>query len=213
LIQSLTRFIRDWRSRSSLKKCATASYAALQHADQTLSAVEEQGSKFIEEIRTAAEARAHDGPMLQQARAVLKDRSQQLGLDLQREICELRTALLGKRRRSDRFTVALFGRTMAGKSTIREAITGGDGSTIGKGGQRTTREIHEYAWEGLSIVDTPGFGAYEGAVDRECAFTVVDESDVIVFLLSSDGAQSAPQKRHFCAERQTGSDEDHKVST
>lgn len=34
-----------------------------------------------------------------------------------------------------KFSVTLFGRTMAGKSTLMEILTGGNGETIGKGAQ------------------------------------------------------------------------------
>ena len=37
------------------------------------------------------------------------------------------------------FTITVFGRTMAGKSTMMEVLTRGDGSSIGHGAQRTTR--------------------------------------------------------------------------
>ena len=90
-----------------------------------------------------------------------------------------------------KFTVTLFGRTMVGKSTIREAVTEGDGQTIGKGAQRTTRDIREYEWNGLRIVDTPGIGAYDGRVDHDKALSIIDESDVILFLFSSDGIQES----------------------
>lgn len=89
----------------------------------------------------------------------------------------------------EKFTVMLFGRTMAGKSTIREAITDGDGSTIGQGAQRTTRNIKEYEWENLRVVDTPGFGAWGGEEDTAMAHLIVEESDIILFLLSSDSIQ------------------------
>lgn len=98
-------------------------------------------------------------------------------------------ALAKKAERLSKFTVTLFGRTMAGKSTIREAITQGDGGTIGKGAQRTTRDIREYDWNELRVIDTPGIGAYEGDADRELALSVVDESDLLLFLASSDGIQ------------------------
>ena len=71
---------------------------------------------------------------------------------------------------------------MAGKSTIREAITRGNGSTIGKGAPRTTRCIREYEWNHLRIIDTPGIGAYKGEADSALARSVIDESDVLVFL-------------------------------
>ena len=76
-----------------------------------------------------------------------------------------------------RFNVMLFGRTMAGKSTIREALTGGDGSTIGQGGQRTTRDVRDYEWNNLRIVDTPGFGAFGGEEDTCIARDILERSD------------------------------------
>ena len=89
------------------------------------------------------------------------------------------------------FTVTLFGRTKAGKSTIREALTNGNGSTIGKGAQRTTRDVKTYNWNHLRILDTPGFDAYKGEEDEEIAFSQVDETDLILFLVTSDSIEES----------------------
>ena len=89
------------------------------------------------------------------------------------------------------FTVTLFGRTKAGKSTIREALTNGDGSSIGKGSQRTTRDVKEYNWNYLRILDTPGFDAYEGDEDTKIAFSQIDETDIILFLVTSDNIEES----------------------
>lgn len=89
------------------------------------------------------------------------------------------------------FTVTLFGRTKAGKSTIREALTNGDGSTIGKGAQRTTRDVKTYNWNHLRILDTPGFDAYKGEEDEKIAFSQVDETDLILFLVTSDSIEES----------------------
>lgn len=89
------------------------------------------------------------------------------------------------------FTVTLFGRTKAGKSTIREALTKGDGSTIGKGAQRTTRDVKTYYWNHLRIIDTPGFDAYKGEEDERIAFLQVDETDLILFLVTSDSIEES----------------------
>ena len=89
------------------------------------------------------------------------------------------------------FTITLFGRTKAGKSTIREALTNGDGSTIGKGAQRTTRDVKSYYWENLRIIDTPGFDAYKGFEDERIAFSQVDETDLILFLVTSDSIEES----------------------
>lgn len=87
------------------------------------------------------------------------------------------------------FTVVLFGRTKAGKSTIREALTCGDGSTIGKGSQRTTTDVREYKWKGLRLIDTPGIEAYQGEEDKQKAVEIVHESDIVIFLTSDDSVQ------------------------
>jgi ATPase subunit of ABC transporter with duplicated ATPase domains len=42
------------------------------------------------------------------------------------------------------FSVTLFGRTMTGKSTLMEILTHGKGESIGKGAQRTTRDVRTY---------------------------------------------------------------------
>lgn len=115
--------------------------------------------------------------------------------DLERDYGKLlskRNANLAKQKRSlDCFNVMLFGRTMAGKSTIREAITRGDGQTIGKGAQRTTRDVKEYEWNNLRIIDTPGFGAYNGQEDTQIAHEILEQSDVVLFMLNSDSIQES----------------------
>jgi GTP-binding protein EngB required for normal cell division len=97
--------------------------------------------------------------------------------------------LAAKKSTLSHFNVMLFGRTMAGKSTIREAITGGDGASIGKGAQRTTSDVREYEWNNLRIIDTPGFGAFGGKEDTQIAHEILERSDVVLFMLSSDSIQ------------------------
>ncbi|SNY58541.1 small GTP-binding protein domain-containing protein [Arsukibacterium tuosuense] len=109
-----------------------------------------------------------------------------------KKLLSKRSANLAKQKKSlDCFNVMLFGRTMAGKSTIREAITRGDGQTIGKGAQRTTRDVKEYEWNNLRIIDTPGFGAYNGQEDTEVAHEILEQSDVVLFMLNSDSIQES----------------------
>ncbi|MFO0100274.1 MAG: GTPase [Aphanizomenon sp.] len=94
-----------------------------------------------------------------------------------------------KRKHLKDFTVALFGRTKAGKSTLRETLTRGNGSTIGKGSQRTTRDVTEYSWQGLRLLDTPGIEAYKGEDDTQKANEIIDQSDIILYLTSDDSVQ------------------------
>ena len=102
---------------------------------------------------------------------------------------DLRLSLDTKKANLENYTIALFGRTKAGKSTIRETLSHGDGSTIGKGGQRTTREVHEYQWRGLRLIDTPGIEAYQGEEDTAKADDIIDQSDMILFLTTDDSVQ------------------------
>ena len=90
----------------------------------------------------------------------------------------------------EKFSVTLFGRTMAGKSTLMEVLTEGDGSAIGVGAQRTTRDIRRYEWNGLAVTDVPGIGAFEGEEDTRLAFDAAKTADLIVFLLTDDAPQA-----------------------
>lgn len=94
------------------------------------------------------------------------------------------------------FSITLFGRTMVGKSTLMEILTHGDGKSIGKGSQRTTRDIREYRYKdtGMKITDVPGIAAFEGKVDEETAYKAAEKSDLVLFLISDDAPQDAEAK-------------------
>ena len=91
-----------------------------------------------------------------------------------------------KRAQLDKFSIALFGRTMSGKSTLMEILINGEGSSIGKGGQRTTRDVRSYDWKGLEVTDVPGIAAFEGREDEEKAFEAAAQSDLVLFLITDD---------------------------
>jgi hypothetical protein len=102
------------------------------------------------------------------------------------------TELEERRKRLDSysFSVTLFGRTMAGKSTLMEILTRGDGRSIGTGAQRTTRDVRTYSWNGLEVTDVPGVAAFEGAEDEELAFKAALQADLVLFLITDDAPQS-----------------------
>lgn len=91
-----------------------------------------------------------------------------------------------RRKTTSDFSVTLFGRTMAGKSTLMEILTEGDGKSIGCGGQRTTQDIRSYPWNGLTITDVPGIDAFEGGEDEIKAFDEAKKADLILFLITDD---------------------------
>lgn len=88
------------------------------------------------------------------------------------------------------FSITLFGRTMAGKSTLMEILTNGEGKSIGLGAQRTTRDVRKYRWNNLEITDVPGIGAFEGQEDEKIAFEAAKSADLILFLITDDAPQA-----------------------
>jgi len=173
----------------ALKACARVAREEHRHAEGVLLEVETSLRQLSTSVERLAEASQEKGAALVDAQQTIRNLGDRLLAITGDRLASARKVLDQKGLRLERFTVTLFGRTMAGKSTIREALTGGDGGTIGKGGQRTTRDVIEYEWESLRLVDTPGIGAYEGGVDRDLALSILDESDLVLFLLSSDGIQ------------------------
>ncbi|WP_143448495.1 GTPase domain-containing protein [Kineosporia sp. A_224] len=88
--------------------------------------------------------------------------------------------------------ILLMGRTMAGKSTLLAALTGGFAERIGVGAQRTTRDV--FAAPALDlpdveVVDTPGVGAKDGAQDVALAMAEVPGADLVVWVASNDSFQ------------------------
>ena len=99
-----------------------------------------------------------------------------------------------KEARLKKFTISLFGRTMAGKSTLMEILTNGNGETIGRGAQRTTRDVREYTWNNLSIIDVPGVAAFDGKDDETVAYEAAKNADMVIFLMTDQGAQVSEAK-------------------
>lgn len=174
---------------SALSKCASVAREEFGVAKRALADAEELAQNLKAEVSAASRLTINDGTAVADARARLQELEAKLENTITRSLRTATDALQTKHRTLNRFTVTLFGRTMAGKSTIREALTRGDGTTIGKGAQRTTRDVREYTWNSLRIIDTPGIGAYEGSADHAEALSVIDETDVVLFLVSSDGIQ------------------------
>ena len=103
------------------------------------------------------------------------------------EVQKAAIAIEEKRAATDKYNITLFGRTNVGKSTLREILTNGTGSSIGKGGQRTTKSVQRYEWKGLTIFDVPGFDASgdEGRTDEKAAESAANFADQILFMITS----------------------------
>lgn len=98
--------------------------------------------------------------------------------------------LYKKKERSSNFNITLFGRTKVGKSTLMEILTHGDGSHMGDGGQRTTRDVRSYEWRGMSVTDVPGIDAFGGQEDDSKAEEAATYADLILFMITAGQPES-----------------------
>ncbi|NEP00187.1 MAG: GTPase [Symploca sp. SIO2E9] len=119
----------------------------------------------------------------------LKDTSKSLSTEIIKEIEGVRESLRAKQRALNHFSIAFMGKTKAGKSTLHAIITCGGWDAIGTGMQRTTRLNRVYEWNNIRIIDTPGIGAPGGKTDEEIAQSVIEESDVICYVVTNDSIQ------------------------
>lgn len=112
--------------------------------------------------------------------------------DAQAALNENEAVLNAKKRAMNFFTISFLGRTKAGKSTLHYVLTDEGKDFIGKGLERTTRYNRVYEWENLRIIDTPGIGAAEvgGRSDEDIALSIVDESDIICYVVTDDSIQA-----------------------
>ena len=107
-------------------------------------------------------------------------------------LSELKEGSSQKELAAQNFSIALMGRTKAGKSTLHYVMCNEGENFIGKGRQRTTRFNRVFSWGGLKIVDTPGIGAGEedGKKDEGIALRVLSQADIICFVLIDDTIQN-----------------------
>ncbi|MEH2116528.1 GTPase [Nostoc sp.] len=100
------------------------------------------------------------------------------------ELDRVSESLRAKQRALKHFSIAFIGKTKAGKSTLHAIITGDGWDAIGVGKQRTTRFNRVYEWKNIRIIDTPGIGAPGGKSDEEIAESIIEESDVICYVVT-----------------------------
>lgn len=153
---------------------------------QGLSELHKQLDKVLAAIRGET---AEESKQIQEAMGELKVQLQGLILG---GMEESRRSLYNKQRAMSMFTISFLGKTKAGKSTLHAVVTGQGFEAIGKGKQRTTRLNRVYRWKQIRIVDTPGIEAPQegGELDARIALSIVDESDVICFVLINDSQQT-----------------------
>ena len=160
----------------------------LKSARQTLKLLREDLQDVLDQLSSQI-IKGSGGKTLSEVISQLEATRQELDDKTAQELENIQAALKAKHRSLNHFTIAFMGRTKAGKSTLHATITGEGWDAIGVGMQRTTRLNRVYDWKNIRIIDTPGIGAPEGESDEAIAKSVVDESDVICYVVTDDSIQ------------------------
>ena len=123
----------------------------------------------------------------------LYDNLDQLNVEVRQRISDALSdneKVLNKKRRTvNYFTIAFMGRTKAGKSTFHKVVTHQEDDDIGVGMLRTTRYNRSWYWNSIRIIDTPGIGAPGGKTDTETAKSIIDEADIVCYIVTNDSIQ------------------------
>jgi GTP-binding protein EngB required for normal cell division len=88
---------------------------------------------------------------------------------------------LSKNAEWDKLNVAFFGETNAGKSTIIEALTNGEGHTIGEGYKDFTLDVNIKQFKNINLVDMPGIEGKEYKVIKSIK-EAVNKSHIIFYV-------------------------------
>lgn len=91
------------------------------------------------------------------------------------------------------FNIVLFGRTGAGKSTLIEALSHGDGRSVSQGESDWTVDVNPVSWQDCVLIDTPGingWGRTQKRADLEAkAHRAVEAADIVLLCFDTQGQQ------------------------
>lgn len=157
--------------------------------------------RLLDELERVRSAAAEAVASL--AAAKRGDLAQEVAAPSLRRIDELRSELLRAPVPSltSPLRIVMVGRTMVGKSTLMDYLTGGDGRGIGQGAQRMTRDVVDVDLRpGIVLVDTPGVGAESAQADHDAAIAACSSGDLIVWVQDTDALHEAAARalREIC---------------
>ena len=84
----------------------------------------------------------------------------------------------------ERIVIVFAGQYSAGKSSIVKMLTNIDDIEIGAG--VTTQFTHEYDWNGLTIVDTPGIHTEKNPDHDARTYDAINKADLLVFVVTNE---------------------------
>ncbi|MBH8573038.1 50S ribosome-binding GTPase [Nostocaceae cyanobacterium CENA369] len=166
---------------------------SLKSAYSALRVLAKNLKRYTEEIQQKTSSQGQANTAKEVAKQLESTRNA-LIVEALKELEGVHESLRAKQRALKHFSIAFIGKTKAGKSTLHAIITGDGWDAIGVGKQRTTRFNRVYEWKNIRIIDTPGIGAPGGKSDEEIAESIIDESDVICYVVTNDSIQETEFK-------------------
>ena len=185
----------------AIKEMRQISNEDIVYAKNALNHITETMTDFLSTLNTSERRVAATAEQLknkqnyQDISKCLKDIKQQVTNFIKETKQQVSSSLKQKEIAAKYYTISFMGRTKAGKSTLHSVLLGGiNKEFIGAGKLRTTRFNRIYKWNGIRIIDTPGIGGPDGKSDVEIAKSVIEESDLICYVVTSDGVQETEFK-------------------
>ncbi|MHC5759566.1 GTPase [Nostoc sp.] len=166
---------------------------SLQSACSTLADLAKNLEIYTEQIQQKTSSKGQANTAKEVAKQLDSTRKY-LTFEALEELDRVSESLRAKQRALKHFSIAFIGKTKAGKSTLHAIITGDSWDAIGVGKQRTTRFNRVYEWKNIRIIDTPGIGAPGGKSDEEIAESIIEESDIICYVVTNDSIQETEFK-------------------
>ncbi|WP_241392595.1 GTPase [Rippkaea orientalis] len=161
---------------------------ALNRTSDTLKKLEENLSNTIENLSNKTTSKGQANTAKEVAKQLNASQTA-LGEEIVKELENVNNTFKSKQRALSHFSIAFMGKTKAGKSTLHAILTNEGWNAIGVGKQRTTRQNRVYEWKNIRIIDTPGIGAPGGKTDEEIAQSVIDQCDIICYVVTNDSIQ------------------------
>lgn len=181
----------------AIQRCSYIAQEDFQYANQalkiTFSSLKNLGNGLQQGLLTIKQKTVGSGEYktAKDVATQLEQTRQSLLGEILHNLESVRESLRAKQRSLRNFSIAFMGRTKAGKSTLHAVITREGWESISIGKQRTTRYNRVYEWKNIRIIDTPGIGAPGGKTDEEIAASVIEESDVICYVVTDDSIQES----------------------
>ncbi|MBE2226850.1 MAG: 50S ribosome-binding GTPase [Ignavibacteria bacterium] len=82
----------------------------------------------------------------------------------------------------DRFNIAFFGETNAGKSTLLESLLEGNGKSIGEGYKDHTKKLNRQNYKNITFLDMPGIEGNEALYTKEIQ-RAVEKAHVVFYVM------------------------------